>query len=398
MSRASTAGPSALHRSTSAGDHCVNARAKRAHAPPHAPRDEHDQNATWPTTEPADGAEPVVASRHSSTRVPQRREPAPPARSQSGSRLIGKNVPENRNSGNIPMRMMTGTRRRSPASTAQPSSGAANAERAEHRRRDREHAPERRHAAEHRGDDEEHRRRHHRAHAGPRRLPEVHVARARPASTPRRGTCRIHFTPPITGHSDSPAACITALAAIRPGRDELEVVDARRRRPGPCRRGRRARAHRGEEQQRREHRMRTPSRARAAATRPTRARRRATTRRASTSVLQRAAGEDQEDVLERAAPLRTSTRAARRRRRRARRSRRRRRCRRARGRPAPRSARPAPAMRGIALSRASPSRSAARRPRASSASPTSSRGDPSATMRPPSMITSRSHSCSASSM
>ena len=28
---------------------------------------------------------------------------------------------------------------------------------------------------------------------------------------------RSHFTPPSTGHSDSPAACIMALAAIRPG-------------------------------------------------------------------------------------------------------------------------------------------------------------------------------------
>ena len=28
---------------------------------------------------------------------------------------------------------------------------------------------------------------------------------------------RIHFTPPSTGHSDSPAACIMALAAISPG-------------------------------------------------------------------------------------------------------------------------------------------------------------------------------------
>ena len=66
----------------------------------------------------------------------------------------------------------------------------------------------------------------HGAERGPQHEAAEDVARARSASRPSRGTCRIHFTPARTGHNDSPAASCIALATMQPGRDELEVRQA----------------------------------------------------------------------------------------------------------------------------------------------------------------------------
>ena len=84
----------------------VNALVKRRTPHQHPAARHTTRNATWPTTEPADGAEPVVAARHSSTACHSGENHATGSQ-PVGERLTGKNVPENRNSGNSPMRMMT---------------------------------------------------------------------------------------------------------------------------------------------------------------------------------------------------------------------------------------------------------------------------------------------------
>ena len=139
--------------------HCVSVRANVRTPHQHPARDEHDQE----RRRARPPSPPMATSRSSRRGTARPRATAaratPPARSQSGSWLTGKNVPENRNSGNTPMRMMTANGRSLSCVTANAVERGREQRRAEHRGRDREHAPRRRHAAEDGGDDQEHRRR-----------------------------------------------------------------------------------------------------------------------------------------------------------------------------------------------------------------------------------------------
>ena len=73
-----------------------------------------------------DGNVPVVAWRASSTPC-HSGDTAANGRNQPGSCEIGKNVPENRNSGSTPTRMITGNARSLSSPTENAASGAQNA-------------------------------------------------------------------------------------------------------------------------------------------------------------------------------------------------------------------------------------------------------------------------------
>ena len=132
-------------------------RRSRASAPARSVRTPHQhpaarhatRNATWPTTGPADGDRAGRRGAAQLDAVPQRREPRHRLQPVGQLARRGRTCPRTGTAGTMPMRMMTANadvgllgRPRSAVS------GAANAERAEHRGRDREHAPRRRHAAE----------------------------------------------------------------------------------------------------------------------------------------------------------------------------------------------------------------------------------------------------------
>ena len=208
---------------------------------------------------------------------------------------------------------------------------------------------------------------------------------------------RTHFVPAMTGHSDSAAAPSMALAARRPGAtnarygDPADVARALLDEPAE------AEADRGEEQHRVEDVERSPTRARTAGRSAPGARRPGPSA-GWPSLLQRAAGQASGTRPRASCAGRAPSRAARRRWRGGRRRPRRWPCRRGCGRPAPRSARRCAATRGRASSRSSSVRKRSSTTSRVECRSISSRGEPSATIRPPSMITSRSHSCSASSM
>ena len=158
----------------------------------------------------------------SSRRAPARRRATAAtstraAASRVGSWLIGKNVPENRNSGSTPSRMIIGNDSVGVLRDRERRERRAERGRAQRRGRDREDTPRRRDRAEQRGDEQERGRAEHRARSRSTTRSRRTARPARSASRPRRGKCRIHFTPPSTGHIDSDAASCIALATSSPG-------------------------------------------------------------------------------------------------------------------------------------------------------------------------------------
>ncbi len=137
----------------------------------------------------------------------------------------GRTCPRRGRAGSTPSRMITGKRKSVSWVAANAVSGAAKAERGEHRGRDRERRPPREHAAEERRDDEEHRAPIDGAHAGPRDDAEEHVAWA-----DRGRDHRVEGPDPLGARHDRPQRL--ARGAVHrgrghePGRDEREVRDA----------------------------------------------------------------------------------------------------------------------------------------------------------------------------
>ena len=317
-----------------------------------------------------------------------------------GSWLIGKNVPENKNSGSTPSRMISGNVKSESSPNRIRGQHCAEGGSTEPGGRDREDPPRRRDRAEQRGDEQERGRAEHRSQRGPQHEARRTAVPDRSGSRPRRGTAASTSPRRAPATSTSDAAELHRARHQESRRDELEIREAVDEPLCALHEAAEADAHRAEVQRGLHERGEREPAPAAARTRALRARRRGTsaesTRRAS--VLERAAGEDQEHVFEARPPYehRAGVEPLERDRGRRRvavvgvdraRDRRGLRCgrRSASGGPPPTARRHRSARRTSTTSRVT--LSAIRR-----------RGEPSATMRALSMMTSRSHSCSASSM